>query len=107
MTATLTIRTAPPATPSAPMLSPADDSGMKGDGVTNVTRPHLIGTADPNVVMQMLDRFGYVVNTTTTAADGTYTFAIANPLGDGPAPFRVRELDAAGTSASPALRPTW
>src|SRR5262249_35283342 len=42
-TFTLVVLTATPATPSAPALAAADDTGAKGDGVTSVKQPHLVG----------------------------------------------------------------
>jgi len=92
----VTVVTRTPAAPAAPALMAADDSGAKGDGVTNVRRPRLAGATDPNVAVQLLDPSGNVVTATTAAADGSYTLAPPVPLADGPASFRVRKVDAAG-----------
>ncbi len=52
-TLALTIRTTAPATPAAPVLLPADDSGVKGDGITNIAQPRITGTADANSTIQL------------------------------------------------------
>ena len=102
---TLVIDTTPPARPSAPALDPLDDSGTAGDGITNVNTPRLVGKADPNVLMQILDASGNVLASSSTAADGSYTVALTGPLADGSASLRAREEDVAGnlSPASPAL----
>ena len=45
-----------------------DDSGVMGDSVTNVFRPHFVGTAGPNVGMG-------TDHTLFAKADGTVSFA--------------------------------
>ena len=85
----VTVITTTPATPAAPTLNPADDSGVVGDGITNVKQPRIIGTADPNTQIQLLDSFGNVLTTAATVSNGSYTLTIPFPLSDGPAPFRV------------------
>ena len=52
-------------------LSPADDSGVKGDNTTNVVRPHMIGTAAPLFVIDLFVN-GASVATTTAGASGQY-----------------------------------
>ena len=51
----------PPAAPPSPSLTPDDDSGAAGDGITGVTRPHLVGTAEAGTTVQILDASGNVV----------------------------------------------
>ncbi len=80
----------------------ADDSGVKGDGITNIAQPRITGTADPNATIQLLDSFGNLLTSTTTSASGGYTITIPAPLGNGPAPFRVRELDFVGNLSAPS-----
>ncbi len=104
-TLSLTIRTTIPATPAVPVLFATDDSGVKGDGITNITQPRITGTADANATIQLLDSLGNVLTSTTSLANGSYTITVPAPLGNGPAPFRVRELDFAGNlSASEPRR---
>ena len=58
---TLAIDTLAPAAPSPPVLLPADDSGIAGDSVTNVTQPRFSGLATA----------GLPVTLVATAPDGT------------------------------------
>ena len=51
--ATFVFDAAAPAAPSTPVLAPASDSGMVGDGITNVSTPTLTGTAEPNSSVQL------------------------------------------------------
>ncbi len=75
----VTVDTKAPSAPAALVLNPADDSGVKGDNITNVKQPRLTGTADGNALMQLLDSFGDVLGATTTAANGSYTFTGSRP----------------------------
>ena len=84
------------------MLFAGDDSGVKGDGVTNVRQPRFVGTTEPGATVQLLDRFGFVNSTTTAASDGSYTARPAGPLPDGANPFRIQAVDAAGNVSSPS-----
>ena len=102
---TLTIDTTPPAAPSVPTLLPADDSGTKGDDITNVKQPHLIGTSEPGAMLQILNASGAVVGVTVVLTDGSYSAQISSPLADGSYAFRAQGTDAAGNvgPASSAL----
>jgi hypothetical protein len=98
---TLSILLTPPAAPTAALLS-ADDSGMKGDGITNVRRFRLTGTAAVGVRVQVLDALGNVVaNGTASSVDGSYTFATP-AASAGTFVYRVRAVDPAGNSSSPS-----
>ncbi len=72
---TLTIDTTPPAAPPAPTLLAADDSGTAGDGITNVVRPRIVGTAAPGATIQLDSSSGTVYGTATVAANGSCTRA--------------------------------
>ncbi len=102
---TLTILTTPPPAPSTPTLSPADDSGTQGDGLTNVNQPHLTGTAAVNVNLRLLDGSGNLLGTAIAGGNGAYTLQPTSPLADGTYALSVRAVDAAGNlgSASPSL----
>ena len=100
-TLTLTILTSIPAAPTAPVLLAADDSGVKGDSITNVTQPHLTGTAQPGATVQLLNGPGAVLATTTASASGSYTLQPATPLPDGLATLQTRVIDAAGNLSTP------
>ena len=93
---TVTIDTRVPSTPAAPTLVAGDDSGTKGDGITNVKQPRLTGVVDPSTLAQLLDSGGNVVASTLSAADGSFVLSPAAPLADGTYAYRVREETVAG-----------
>ena len=97
----VTIDTTAPAAPAAPALSAADDSGLVGDGITNVRQPHLIGTTVPGVLVSILNASGNSVGTAMSAANGGYSIQVANPLNDGTYAFRARVEDVAGNLSVP------
>jgi hypothetical protein len=92
----LTIRATPPATPSNPALLPADDSGVKGDGITNVKQPHFTGTAPVGTTVQLINSAGTVLGSATVTASGSYTVAPASPLADGVSSLHTQDIDVAG-----------
>ncbi len=93
--------TAPPSEPPPPALLPADDSGIKGDGITDDASPSLIGTTQANATVQLQSGANAVVATTTADASGNYTFAVPGaPLSPGAYTFTVVASDASGSSAA-------
>ncbi len=94
--ASLTIDTTPPAAPSALTLFSADDSGVIGDKITNVTTPHLTGTAEPGATVQLVGAGGSIVGTAFASANGGFSVAVLSPLADGPIMLQARAIDAAG-----------
>ena len=91
--------TTPPATPPAPSLTTASDSGSSAtDGVTNVVRPTVTGSAEPGSIVTVRD--GSTVVGTAVAAGGSYT-ATLDLLSEGQHSLTVRATDAAG-NLSPA-----
>jgi len=101
----LTIDTLPPATPAAPALMAADDSGVAGDGITNVRQPRLVGTAESGSTVQLLAPSGAILARVAAGPDGSYSARLPDALADGVYYYRVRSLDAAGNSglAGPTL----
>jgi len=99
---TVTVDTQAPATPAPPTLLPADDSGVKGDGLTNVRSPHLIGTVMANSPVELVGAGGVVLATTTSGGDGSYSLTPAAPLADGAYAYRVVVGDAAGNLSAPS-----
>src|SRR5579864_4315959 len=95
-TLTVTIDTTPPTTPSTPALLAADDSGIKGDGITNVAQPHLVGTAEAGSLAQILDASSAILGAALVAGDGTYSVRFSSALADGTYAVRVRSEDVAG-----------
>ncbi len=95
---------APPPQPAAPMLAPADDSGTKGDGITDDASPSLIGTTQANATVQLRNGANTVVATTTADGSGDYVFLVPGaPLSPGVYTFTVVASNAIGSS--PASNP--
>jgi hypothetical protein len=98
----VTVITTPPPRPATPVLDPNDDSGVQGDNVTNVSKPHLLGTAQPNGLIQIIDAANNVLGSATVAANGTYSVQPATALTDGVYTLRVQEEDVAGNFSVPS-----
>ncbi len=99
----LTIDATPPATPSAPALLAADDSGTVGDGITSVRQPHLSGTAPAGTTVRLVAA-GAVLATATAGANGSYTAQVSSPLADGAYAVEAQAVDAAGNLSAPPPR---
>ena len=87
----------------APELEPADDSGLSGDGVTNVTRPRLIGAAKPAIAIAVYAD-DVLLGTTAAGTDGSYSFQPGSDLAAGAHAISVRQIDSVGNE-SPASQP--
>jgi hypothetical protein len=46
-------------------LLPADDSGLKGDAITNINQPRLIGTSVAGNTIQIVDASGAIIGSST------------------------------------------
>ena len=90
-----TIKTQGPTTVPTLSLNPRDDTGVKGDGITANTRPRLIGTADPSVLVDILDANNNVLVTTTSDASGNYTVQLPGVLSNGTITLFARARDLA------------
>ncbi len=93
---TLVIDTTAPAAPTTPKLLASDDSGVLGDGITNVRQPHLTGTATAGVTVQLLNSSGTVLGSAVAAASGAYSVQPASPLANGLYILSTRAVDLAG-----------
>ncbi|WZO97735.1 Ig-like domain-containing protein [Isosphaeraceae bacterium EP7] len=97
----LTIMTAPPATPAAPTLFLADDTGIAGDGVTAVRRPRFAGLAAVGSSVELIDAQGLVIGSArASATDGSY---VVQPWASLPlyaSSVRVRATDLAGNPSA-------
>ena len=98
---TLTILTTPPPTPSVPGLLPVDDSGTKGDGITNIRSPRLTVTAGPGLIVNLINATGTVLGSVTTSVNGLYTVPITTGLPDGTYSVSAVAMDAAGNLSFP------
>jgi subtilisin-like proprotein convertase family protein len=109
------VDTTPPAKPSTPKLSTTQpdangsDSGVQGDGITNVSQPYFSGQGeayglanpnDPTVTQRnqvlLIDSASNVVGTGTVSPTGLYSVAPDTPLANGSYVFRVQIKDVAG-----------
>ncbi|WP_170295742.1 Ig-like domain-containing protein [Azospirillum brasilense] len=70
------------ASPSTPALSPASDSGVSGDAVTNVSQPTLVGTADAGNVVHLYGN-GLEIGTGTANGSGTWSVVPGTTLAEG------------------------
>lgn len=94
----------PPAAPTV-ALDAASDSGVPGDGITNVLAPTLSGTTEAGAIVSVtyVDAGGTARGQSTTAdSGGAWSMAIAHGVaGNGATmPFAVGAADAAGNPAS-------
>lgn len=88
--------TAAPAAPQAPVLAAASDSGAPGDGITNVDRPVLSGTAEALAKVTVYDTDGTtVIGVTHADALGAWQLT-ATQLARGAHTITVRQTDVAG-----------
>jgi hypothetical protein len=98
---TITIETSAPA-PTALTLSPASDSGVKGDNITNVVMPVITGSGEAGDTLLLFDGTT-LVGTTVVAADGGWSVT-STALTSGIHTFTAQELDLAN-NASPFSAP--
>ena len=98
-TSQMTIDTTPPATPSAPDLASASDTGVSNaDNLTSLTTPSFTGTANPGVVVKLFAN-GIQVGSATATAGGLYTVT-ASALADGTYSFTTTATDVAGNASA-------
>ncbi len=95
----LTIDTATPAAPTLAIL-PADDTGVKGDGVTESHHYRVTGVAPPGSYVQLLDPRGNLLGGVTAASVGGAYTIYAPPELVGTFTYRTRTEDAAGNFSS-------
>jgi large repetitive protein len=96
----------PPAVPTI-ALSPFDDSSH-GQGITNITRPHIIGTTDPNTAVALFfsaggNTTGGPLATGTSDANGNFSLQFPNALPPGPVTVQVVATNVFGSSNSAPL----
>ena len=80
--------------PSGLTLSPASDSGMTGDDITNVTNPTISGTGEAGDTVDLYDG-STLIGTGTVGAGGAWS-AITGTLGPGTNILTAAETDVAG-----------
>jgi hypothetical protein len=98
---TLTI-VAPPATPVAPALLAADDSGKLGDGTTDDSSPSLTGTTTAGATVDLLDPSNAIVAASIASADGVYVIPLGS-LAVRSYPYRAQTVDLNGDVSDPSV----
>jgi len=93
----VTVKTVGPANNNFLGLSPADDSGVKGDNVTTVRHPHFIGTTDAGALVDLVNvANGVVLATGTADVNGNYSVQLPQNLANGSITLETRAHDVAG-----------
>jgi autotransporter-associated beta strand protein len=93
------VDTVAPATPSVPVLAPGQDTGVSTtDGLTNINRPTVGGTAEAGSTVTVLVD-GVAIGTTIAGADGRWSFTPTTPLTDGTHAVTSRATDRAGNGS--------
>ncbi|MBO9723066.1 MAG: BapA prefix-like domain-containing protein [Novosphingobium sp.] len=93
------------AAPEAPLVTGATDDvapvtgALMAGGSTNDPTPTFSGTAEPGSVVTVFDN-GIQIGTATVAANGSWTFTPASPLGDGPHSLTFTATDASGNQGT-------
>ena len=97
------IDTAAPDAPTAPVLSPASDTGISYlDGVTADPALTLTGQSEPGAAVALFDNGGaQPIATATAAADGSYVIS-TEALAAGVHSFAVTATDTAGNISKPS-----
>ncbi|WP_379057864.1 Ig-like domain-containing protein [Methylophilus luteus] len=92
---------------AAPVLTVATDSGIKGDGITNVTRPGFIGTAAAGAKVEVWDTFnGSSIKVGTATADSKGNWSLTLTVqAEGSHSYVTKEIAADG-SAGRTSKPT-
>ena len=106
---TITIKHAGPVIPPNLTLLPADDTGIKGDGVTSNHNPRFTGTTDPGDVVTLYvlvngSLLGPEATTTSSTVNGSFTFQLPFSLTDGSTQLVAQTSDVAnnrGVLSSP------
>ena len=92
-----------PAAPSTPDLATASDTGISNtDNITGVSTPTFTGTAEANSTVRFYRGSFAPFGSTTTNAQGIWTFTIASPLADGVYLITAVASDAATNASVPS-----
>lgn len=94
--------TPPPAAPTGLALTAASDSGIKGDGITNVAKVTIAGVADHGATVSVYDGATLVGTGTADATTGAFSFSTTSALADGTHALTAQASTSAGVSAASA-----
>jgi hypothetical protein len=84
--------------PSAPSLAASSDSGIVGDGITNVTQPTFTGTATAADVVNLYDAAG-LLGTATVGSSGVWSITAAQALAAGTYSLFATATDGSGNQS--------
>ena len=106
---TITIKGIGPGTPSVLAILPADDTGIKGDGVTANHSPSFTGTADPGVTVNLYAQsngqlLGPLAPPVVANLNGAFTFSLPFNLTNGTTTLVAQAVDIANNK-SPVGKP--
>ena len=87
--------------PASLALSPASDSGAKGDNITNVNKPTVSGTGENGATVTLVD--GLTAIGTAIVAGGAWSIIAATALAEGDHSFTANQRDVAGNSSLASL----
>jgi RHS repeat-associated protein len=96
------LATPPPPQPATPELAAANDSGAKGDNITDDATPAFSGATEAGAAVQLLSGTN-VVGTATADSSGIYAITVQSPLS--PGPFELTIVAANSGGSSPASNP--
>ncbi|WP_233331064.1 Ig-like domain-containing protein, partial [Pseudomonas nitroreducens] len=90
--------------PDAPQvwLDPDSDTGVKGDGITNETKPTIDGHTEPHADVKVTLPTGEVL-TATADENGNWSVTPSKPLPEGNNNISVTAADAAGNTSPPTV----
>lgn len=95
-----TIDTLAPATPGAPDLDAASDSGSSPtDNITNDTTPTFSGSAEAGSTVELF-KGATRLGSATASAGGSYSVSVNSPLASGNHSVTVKATDAAGNASA-------
>ncbi|MEB3284870.1 MAG: Ig-like domain-containing protein [Candidatus Sericytochromatia bacterium] len=92
-----------PAAPVVRGLTEASDSGANSaDSITSFTQPSLVGTAEPNALVEIY-RGAEWLGSTTANQSGNWEWTFTAPLADDVYPITAKATDAAGNVSAPSV----
>ena len=92
----------PPAAPTGLKLAAASDSGVKGDGITNLAQFQMTGVAEKGASVSLYDGTTLVGVGQADAATGAFSVAASSPLADGAHTLSAVAANSGGASGHSA-----
>jgi large repetitive protein len=100
---TFTIQVGQPPAPINFRLDSDDDTGIKGDNITDDRTPNYLGTATPGATIELfLVGNSTVWDTVTADTSGNFSVRLPNTLSNGQVSLYVQAIDLAGNLSNPS-----